>query len=105
MPLVHVDVPHTVPFATYLQAEALTPSHEPPHSSPVKSQGVRLPCGSPLTALQMPSLPALSQAAHCPLHDVSQHKPSTQNPELQMPLESQVAPLASFFLQLISLQK
>jgi len=56
------------------------PSQLPPQEEPSLAQLVRAPCGAPLTAVQVPTLPATSQAWHWPLHAVWQQTPSTQLP-------------------------
>jgi hypothetical protein len=56
------------------------PSQEPPQAEPSVVHAGRAPWGSPLTATQVPALPATSQAWHCPSHVWSQHTPSTQLP-------------------------
>jgi hypothetical protein len=56
------------------------PSHVGPHSVGVAAHAVRLPCGAPRTGLHFPTFPGTSHAAHCPLHALSQHTESTQNP-------------------------
>lgn len=49
------------------------PVHDPPQSVPDPVQMVRVPCGWPdVTVLQVPSLPATSQAWHWLVHAVSQ---------------------------------
>jgi hypothetical protein len=40
----------------------------------------RPPCGAPTTGAQVPTVPGLSQAWHCPVHGWLQHTPSTQLP-------------------------
>jgi hypothetical protein len=56
------------------------PSHVGPHvvPAPAPEHAERDPCGEPLTALHVPTLPVTSHAAHCELQPVSQHTPSTQ---------------------------
>ena len=46
--------------------------------------------------MQVPSLPAIAQASHWPLHALSQHTPSTQRPEAQSSALVQPTP---FFLR------
>lgn len=60
----------------------VVPSQAPAQSLPSESQGVRSPCGLPLTGTHCPSSPATSQASHWPSHRASQQKPSTHAPEL-----------------------
>jgi hypothetical protein len=47
----------------------------------VPEHAVRVPCGAPATAVQVPTLPPTSHASHCPPHDELQHTPSTQLPD------------------------
>jgi len=50
----------------YVQLATLLPLQLPPQK-PLPEQDVRAPCGVPLTATHWPTLPATSQAWHCPL--------------------------------------
>ena len=51
----------------------------PPHALPSLAQAGRAPCGAALTnVVQVPTLPATSQAWHWPEQPVSQQTPSTQ---------------------------
>lgn len=59
---------------------------------PVPSQIGLPPCGAPMTAVQRPSLPRTSQAAHCPVQEESQQRPSTQYPEPHSAALAQVVP-------------
>jgi hypothetical protein len=56
----------------------VTPSQLPPQALPSVAQAARLPCGAPATAVQVPTLPATSQAWHCPPQALLQQTPSTQ---------------------------
>jgi hypothetical protein len=58
----------------------LVPSHDPPQALPSDVHEVREPCGAPLTATQVPTLPDTSQAWHWPPQLVLQQTPSTQFP-------------------------
>jgi hypothetical protein len=73
--------PQAVPLG-YVHAARLTPSQLPAHVAPASAalHAVRLPCGAPLIAEQVPTAPGVSHASHSPLHAVSQHTPSTQTP-------------------------
>jgi hypothetical protein len=57
----------------------------------------RTPCGVPFTATHLPTLPATSQAWHCPPHRDSQHTPSTQLPDPHSPSAAHASP--SIFAQ------
>jgi hypothetical protein len=48
----------------YAQAVARTPLQLPPQELPSVAQATRAPCGAPLTVVQVPTLPATSQAWH-----------------------------------------
>jgi hypothetical protein len=49
----------------YEQSPLASPAQEPAQAVPPPRQAVRLPCGGPdWTGLQVPTLPALSQASH-----------------------------------------
>jgi hypothetical protein len=56
------------------------PSQLPPQTVPSDAQLARLPCGAPDAGEHVPSLPATSQASHCPPQARSQQYPSTQGP-------------------------
>jgi hypothetical protein len=75
------------------------PSQLPPQAEPSVVQAVRAPCGAPATGVQVPLLPATSQAWHWPLQAVSQQTPSTQLPLAQWPGAPQPAPFASLGAQ------
>jgi hypothetical protein len=70
------------------------PSQTEPHADPepAPAHAARLPWGAPATALQVPTFPATSHAAHCELHPVSQHTPSTQKLEAHSVEAVHVAP-------------
>jgi hypothetical protein len=52
--------------------------------SALLSQGARtVPCGAPVTGVQMPGLPDTSHASHCPSQARSQQTPSMQWPLAQ----------------------
>jgi len=63
----------------YAQAAAFVPLHDPPQK-PLPEHAVRTPCGAPLTVTHWPTLPATSQAWHCPLQAWLQQTPSAQLP-------------------------
>lgn len=63
-PLPHVGVPQDVPSAGYAHAARLVPSHVPPHAVALPAHAGRPPWGVPVTATQVPSEPATSQASH-----------------------------------------
>jgi len=63
-----------------VQAAGWTPSQLPPQTVPSDAQALRAPCGAPVAAEQVPTLPATSQASHCPPQARSQQNPSTQKP-------------------------
>lgn len=69
------------------------PSHCVPHVVPgaVPAQA-RVPCGCPLTMLQVPTLPPTSHAAQLSVHAELQQTPSTQNPEPHSVDEEQLCP-------------
>lgn len=88
-----------------LHAVRSEPSHLPVQT-PVPEHAVRVPCGAPTTAVQVPTLPPISQASHCPEHAVLQQTPSAQTPEphsalvvhpVASGLEQDPAPLALHF--------
>jgi len=54
------------------------PLHDPPHIDPSLVHVVRVPCGLPVTGVQVPTDPATSQASHWPAHATSQQTLSTQ---------------------------
>ena len=59
------------------------PSQAPPQREPSLAQDGRRPplgCGVPLTAVQVPWLPATSHAWHWPAQAWSQQNPSAQKP-------------------------
>src|SRR5204863_115227 len=81
------------------QAEAFTPSHEPPHAEPSLAHAERAPCGAPLTGVQVPALPVASHASHCPSQATLQHTPSTQFPFAHCDTAEQLAPSPSLLTQ------
>jgi len=78
VPAEQVPARHTVEPAGYAQALAMVPSQDPPQALPSVVQAVRLPCGAPVALVQVPTLPATSQAWHCPPQALLQQTPSTQ---------------------------
>ena len=73
----------------------LLPSQLPPQEEPSLAQAERAPCGAPLTAVHLPTLPATSQAWHWPPQAELQQTPSTQLPLVHWSDAPQAAPLAS----------
>ena len=67
------------------------PSQVPPQA-PVPLHAERPPRGAPVTAVQVPTAFATSQASHWPLQAWSQHTPSAQNPLAQALLIRHPAP-------------
>jgi len=63
--------------------------------------------GSVPTAIgeHLPTLPATLHARHRPVHEASQHTPSTQNPDAHSPAAAQVAPVDFLGTQPVPLQK
>lgn len=61
------------------------------------AQAARPPCGAPTTATHRPTEPVTSHASHCPLHLVSQHTESAQEPEAHSASTPQRS--AFFFVQ------
>ena len=82
-----------------MQEAGCTPSHAPPHRVPSDAQAVRVPCGGPIAVVQVPTLPAMSHASHCPPHARSQQKPSTQLPDVHSWSLPQAAACAFFATQ------
>jgi len=62
----------------YAHAALFVPSQAPPQELPSVAQATRVPCGAPLTAVQVPTLPATSQAWHWLPQALLQQTPSTQ---------------------------
>ena len=62
------------------------------HGDEPVSHAVRLPCGAPTTATQVPFEPATSHASHWPSHARSQQRPSTHAPEPHSLAVAQLAP-------------
>ena len=75
------------------------PSQAPPQEVPSVSQAARPPWGAPATGVQVPSLPAASQASHWPPQAWLQHTPSVQKPLPHWSEAVQVAPGAFFGVQ------
>lgn len=94
-PLLQEAARHCVATPGYAQALALDPLQAPPHTDPSEEQAGREPCGAPAaTVVQVPRLPATSQAWHWPLQAVSQQRPSTHWPLPHSPLPPQEVPCA-----------
>lgn len=94
-PSVHVASAHVVLASAYAHSVVVVPSHAPPHALPSVAQAARPPCGAPVTATQVPSLPATSHASHCSPHAVAQQTPSAQKPEVHSASPPHVSPSAS----------
>ena len=62
-----------------MQEVRAVPSQVPPQA-PEPLQAERVPRGAPVTAVQVPTAMATSQASHWPLQAWSQHTPSAQKP-------------------------
>jgi hypothetical protein len=63
VPLEQLALRQLVALLGYVQV-ALLPLQLPPQSEPSFVHAVRDPCGAPLTSVQVPTLPATSQAWH-----------------------------------------
>jgi hypothetical protein len=92
VPDAQVGGEQTVPAPGYAP-HASPPLHVEAHP-PLPGQGVRVPCGAPLTVVHVPFAPVTSHAWHCALHAVSQHTPSTQCPLVQSQSVLQTVPFA-----------
>jgi len=77
----------------------VTPSQVPPHAEPSVVQVARGAIGAPVTARQLPRLPAMLQASHCEVQLELQQKPSAQNPLEHWPAEVQATPRPSIAAQ------
>ncbi len=78
-PVVHAALLHVVPEPGYApHAVRVDPSHCALHA-PVPPHAVRLPCGAPTIAEQVPGV-GPSHASHSPAHAESQQTPSTHDP-------------------------
>jgi hypothetical protein len=78
---VHEAARQEVELPGYVHDAVCVPSQLPPHAVPSVAQAVRVPCGAPVVAEHVPTLPVLSHAWHWPLQAVSQQTPSTHSPE------------------------
>jgi hypothetical protein len=78
-----------------VHAAVFEPSQLPPQREPSLLQAVRDPCGVPVTATQVPTLPETSQAWHWPPQAVLQQTPSTQLPLPHWLAAVHAPPLAS----------
>ena len=78
--VVQLFAPHDLLSVGWWHAVMSVPLHTGPHSvpAPAPAHAERPPRGAPVTALQVPTLPVTSHAAHCELQPVSQQTPSTQ---------------------------
>src|SRR5262245_24422419 len=90
----HVFAPQAVEPLGYRQAPVSMPLHVAPHvvPTPTPEQALRVPCGDPVTAEHVPTLPLASHAAHCAPQAVSQQTPSTQKPEPHSALVEHATP-------------
>lgn len=68
------------------------PSHAPPQVELSEVQAVRELRGAPVTAEQVPALPASLHASHWPEQAPSQQTPSAQKPELHSVFPPQAVP-------------
>src|SRR5690606_27551877 len=86
---------HSASATQLLSAAQLASSSTPSYFRHSVSPGqTKVPHASSLAgAVHVPSLPAWSQVAHTPWQLVSQHTPSTQNPDSQSDAPRQVVPL------------
>jgi hypothetical protein len=92
----HEVLPHVVPDAAYWQACWPPPAvHVAPHVVPAPGHAARCPCGLPFTCEHRPCAAATSHAWHCPVHAVSQQKPSTQKPLSHWSPAVQAAPFSA----------
>jgi hypothetical protein len=82
-----------------VQEAVRVPSQVPEQTDPSAAQAARVPWGAPEAAVQVPALPATSQASHCPLQEVSQQKPSTHWPVAHSLAAPQAVPWASLGTQ------
>jgi hypothetical protein len=96
LPFAHEAERQLVVAPGYAHAIVRVPSHVPAHDEPSLWQAWRAAWGAPVTAEQLPSLPATSQAWHCPLHAWLQHTSSTQMPELHVVATEQACPFVYF---------
>jgi hypothetical protein len=70
---------HVVELLGYVQPSTFPIAHVPVHAAPAAPvHAGRIPCGVPVTAVHLPGEPGTSHAWHCPLHALSQQRPSTQ---------------------------
>jgi hypothetical protein len=91
-----LGVRHCCVVNAYVHVARLLPSHEPPHRVPVPAQAGRVPRGAPVTATHLPGIAASPQASHDPPQVLSQHTPSTQNPDAQSVAARQGSPSSNF---------
>lgn len=86
---------HSVALPGNEQSFPLVPSHFP-LQVPVPGQASRLPTGSPVTGLHVPTDPDALHDSHCPSHLVSQQTPSCEQiPEPHSAFAVQFFPLSS----------
>ena len=75
----HEAAAHWMPAGYAPQVRRSMPLHCAWHT-PVPPHAVRVLCGAPVTATQVPTVVAASHASHWPAQAVLQHTPSTQFP-------------------------
>lgn len=94
----HAAAPHEVPAAPKAQRPA--PLHEAPQGpSPGHSSAGSSPSGM---KAQVPTLPGSPHASQLPAQGLSQHTPSTQNPEAHAAPAAHAVPAGSFASQVPS---
>jgi hypothetical protein len=103
VPAEQLAVLQPVVLLGYVQV-ALEPLQLPPQSEPSLVHAVREPCGVPLTSVQVPTLPATSQAWHWLPQALLQQTPSTQLPLPHWLAAVQAWPLLLFGTQAPALQ-
>lgn len=96
VPFIHAAARHDVVLGGYTQAVRLVPLQLPPHDVPAPVHAARIPRGTPVAAVHVPTLPSRLHASHCPLQPVLQHTPSTQLPLLHSRVAEHVPPLGRF---------
>jgi hypothetical protein len=99
VPLEQLADRQLVALLGYVHDAVLLPLQLPPHSEPSLVQAVRAPCGAPLTAVQVPTLPETSHAWHWPPQAALQHTPSTQLPLVHWFVAKQTCPFVFFATQ------
>jgi hypothetical protein len=91
-------MPHAmVPAGAYVQLVRLVPLHVGPQEVPAPTplHAARPPVGVPVTAVQVPAVPAPLHDSHWPVHAALQHTPSTQKFEEHCEFALHACPLLS----------